>query len=82
MSLFKPKSKFIYKLEIPDMRCGMCELHIKDTIRKVANVKKVDANHFKNQATIYSNESLDIKTIKEEIEKTGYKILNIEMEEH
>ena len=82
MLWFKPKTKYIYKLEIPDMRCGMCELHIADTIRKVVKVKKVVANRFKNVVTIYSNEPLNINNIKEEIEKTGYKVLNIEIEEH
>ena len=82
MLWFKPKTKYIYKLEIPDMRCGMCELHIEDTIRKTVRVKKVVANRFKNLATIYSNESLNVDDLKEAIEKTGYKVLNVEMEEH
>ena len=64
------------------MRCGMCELHIEDTIRKAASVKKVVANRFKNIAIIYSNEPLDTNNIKNEIEKTGYKVLSIEMEEN
>ena len=79
--LFKPKTKYTYKLEIHGMRCGMCELHIENTIRKAVDVKKVVANRFKNLATIYSNESLDINKVKEAIEKTGYEVLNIEMEE-
>lgn len=82
MLWFKTKSKYIYKLEILDMRCGMCELHIEDTIRKAVKVKKVVANRFKNLATIYSNESLDINTVIEEIENTGYKVSNVEVEEH
>ena len=82
MLWFKPKSKYVYKLEILDMRCGMCELHIEDTIRKAVKVKKVVANRFKNLATIYSDESLDINTVKEKIESTGYRVSNIEMEEH
>ncbi len=82
MLWFKPKTKYIYKLTIPDMRCGMCELHIADTIRKTVQVKKVMANRFKNIVTIYSNESLDMTSLKEAIEKTGYRVLNIEKEEH
>ena len=80
--LFKPKTKYIYKLEIHDMRCGMCELHIEDTIRRAAKVKKVVANRFKNVATIYSNEAIDLNSVKKEIEKTGYEVLNIEKEEN
>ncbi len=82
MLWLKPKTKYIYKLEIPDMRCGMCELHIEDTIRKAFQVKKVVANRHKNLATIYTNESLDMNSLREAIEKTGYKVLNIEIEEH
>ena len=82
MLWFKPKTKYLYKLEIPDMKCGMCELHIEDTIRKSVKVKKVVANRFKNRATIYSNEPLDIDSLKEAIEMTGYRVLNVEMEEH
>ena len=82
MSLFKPKTKYIYRLEIPDMRCGMCEAHIEEVIRKSASVKKVVANRHKNLATIYSNEPLNIAMIKEEITKTGYRVLNIELLEN
>ena len=78
--LFKPKTKYVYKLEIHGMRCGMCELHIEDTIRKAVKVKKVVANRFKNVATIYSNEAIDLNSVKDKIKKSGYEILNIETE--
>ena len=82
MSWFRPKTKYVYKLDIPDMRCGMCEAHIENIIRKTVKVKKVKANRFKNLAIIYSNDSLDIDSIKLEIEKTGYRVLGIHKEEH
>ena len=82
MLWFEPKTKYVYKLEIPGMRCEMCEAHIKDIIRKSASVKKVTANRHKNLATIYSNDHLDADVIKKAIEKTGYKVLSIEVEEH
>ena len=78
--LFKPKTKYVYKLEIHGMRCGMCELHIEDTIRKAVKVKKVVANRFKKVVTIYSNEAIDLNSVKDKIKKTGYEILNIETE--
>ena len=40
MLWFEPKTRYVYKLSIPDMRCGMCEFHIEDTIRKTVTVKK------------------------------------------
>ena len=82
MLLFKPKTKYIYKLNIHDMRCGECELHIQNLIRKAATVKKVVANRFKKEVIIYTNESLNINQIKAEIEKTGYKVLKTEIEVH
>ena len=39
MFFIKPKAKFIYSLEVPDMHCGMCEAHIEDIIRKSAKIK-------------------------------------------
>ena len=77
MFLFKIKAKYVYKLEVLDMRCGMCEAHIEDTVRKNFNIKKVVANRHKNLVTIYSNEELDIERIKQVISATGYRLMNI-----
>ena len=63
------------------MRCGMCEAHIEDTVRKNFNIKKVVANRHKNLVTIYSNEELDIERIKQVISATGYRLMNIVKEE-
>lgn len=77
MFLFKIKAKYVYKLEVLDMRCGMCESHIEDTVRKNFDIKKVVANRHKNLVTVYSNEELDIERIKQVISATGYRLMNI-----
>ena len=70
----KNKAKYVYELNVFDMRCGMCEMHIEDLVRKNFKVKKVKANRFKNLLTISSNEELDLEKVKEAIKATGYKI--------
>ena len=79
--LFKKKDNLItYKLEIHGMRCGMCESHINDTIRKNFNVKKVKSSHLKKETIIESLEELDLDKLKEAIDKTGYELINITKE--
>ncbi len=80
MFFIKPKAKFIYSLEVPDMHCGMCEAHIEDIIRKSAKIKKVTADRHKSLVTIYSDEPLDMELIKASITKTGYRVNNIKEE--
>ena len=74
MCLFKKHYPFMYKVEVFDMKCGMCEAHIQDVIRKNFNIKKVKANRFKNKVIIESDEWLDTEKIKIVISSTGYKV--------
>ena len=80
MLFIKPKAKYVYSLEVPDMHCGMCEAHIEDVIRKSARIKKVTANRHKSLVNIYSDEPLDVELIKTSITKTGYRVNNIKKE--
>lgn len=69
-------------LKIEGMRCGMCEAHICDVIRKSCYVKKVTASHVKNEAVIESESPIDKEALKSAIEKTGYKVGEITEEEY
>lgn len=69
-------------LKIEGMRCGMCEAHICDVIRKSCYVKKVTASHVKNEAIIESESPIDKEALKSAIEKTGYKVGEITEEEY
>ena len=71
MELFK------YVLSVRGMRCGACESHVSDVIRKNFEVKKVKANRFKKIVEIYANEPLDEDKLKEVINQTGYYYLGI-----
>ena len=82
MFLFKKKGLIKYRLEIHGMKCGMCESHINDVIRKNFDVKKVKSNRFKNQTIILSKFALDEEKIKSVIAETGYELKEIRKEEY
>lgn len=70
----KNKTKYVYILNVLGMRCGMCEMHLEDLIRKNFDVKKVKADRFKNNMTIYSNIELDLNEVESAINKSGYQV--------
>lgn len=67
-------------LKIDGMMCGMCESHINDTIRQNFKIKKVTSSHSKATTEIISEDPLDEAAVKEVIDKTGYKVLEIKAE--
>ena len=64
-------------LKINGMACGMCEAHINDAIRQAFKVKKVSSSHSKGETVIIAEE-IDDERIREVIEKTGYKLVEIQ----
>ena len=73
-----------YTLNVEGMRCGMCESHVNDIVRKNANVKlkKVDSSHAKNETVIIAEDGLDVNKIIEGIANMGYKVLGQKEEEY
>lgn len=67
-----------YILKVYGMRCGMCESHINDVIRRNFNVKRVNSSHIKNTTTIFTEEELSEDAIKKVIDATGYELTTIE----
>lgn len=67
-------------LKIDGMMCGMCESHINDTIRQGFKIKKVTSSHSKGTTEIISEDALDEAAVKEAVDKTGYKVLEIKAE--
>lgn len=66
-------------LKIEGMMCGMCEVHICETIRKaVPTAKKVSASRGKKEASFISEEAVDANTLKDAINATGYSCLSVE----
>ena len=59
-------------LEVEGMRCGMCETHVNDVVRRVEGVKKVASSHAKGRTEVVAEDSVNIALIKEAIAKQGY----------
>lgn len=59
-------------LNVYGMKCGMCEAHINDTIRKNYKAKKVKSNHKKNETTFIIEDEHFINMIIEAIKSLGY----------
>lgn len=64
-------------VKVEGMRCGMCEAHINDTVRKeFPEVKKVSSSHSKGETVIVSPEPIDLARLKAAIDATGYEYVS------
>ena len=68
-------------LGIDGMKCGMCEAHINDLIRKKIKVNKVSSNHKKGETTIICDTYLSQDLLDNVFEGSGYKIDSLKREE-
>ena len=64
-------------LKIDGMACSMCESHVNDAIRGAFDVKKVSSSHSNGEAEIISETYLPQDKLREAIEKTGYRVLDV-----
>ncbi|MCD8363972.1 MAG: cation transporter [Lachnospiraceae bacterium] len=71
---------FKITLDIDGMACGMCEAHVNEAVRKVADVKKVTSSHSKGRTEILSETEIDETKLREAIEATGYRVLSVKTE--
>ena len=61
-------------------RCGMCETHVNDVVRRVEGVKKVASSHAKGRTEVIAEDSVNAALIKEAIAKQGYGVGRIQTE--
>ena len=66
-----------YILSVRGMRCGMCESHIQDIIRKNFDIVKVKANRHKKEVLILAKIPFDESRLAEVMNSTGYPYLGI-----
>lgn len=69
-------------IRIDGMMCGMCETHVNDTVRKLVPKAKVKSNHSKGICTVIWDEPLDEAALREALDPTGYKVLEVTSEPH
>ncbi len=63
-----------YILGIDGMRCGMCEMHVEEAIKKVISAKRVAASHINKNVVIITEENLDEYDFEKALKETGYRI--------
>lgn len=59
-------------LNVEGMKCGMCEAHINDAVRKTSKIKKVKSNHKRKETIIIMENDIDIPKIISSIKSLGY----------
>ena len=62
-------------IKIDGMKCGECESHVNDIIRRNFKVKKVSSSHRTGEVKILSKEELNLQEIEEKLMSYGYKII-------
>lgn len=60
------------------MRCGMCETHVQDVVRKNMTVTRVKASHVKNELVVITENNYIEEDFKNIIDPTGYRITSFE----
>ncbi len=70
-------------VKIDGMMCGMCEAHIRDTVRRAfPDAKKVSASRKSGEATFLSDGAVDEEALKKAITDTGYTFVSVSSEEY
>ena len=70
-----------YIVTVEGMKCGMCEAHVNNAIRKAFDVKKVSSSKDKCLTEIIVEKDISEENIKNVIQAEGYKVGEIKKEE-
>ena len=68
-------------VKIEGMKCPMCEAHVNECVKKAFSVKSVESSHANDETVIVTEKAIDHAALQAEIEKTGYKVIEITEEE-
>ena len=68
-------------VKIEGMKCPMCEAHATDAVKKAFEVKSVESSHVNKETVIITEKPIDHEALQTEIEKTGYRVVEIFEEE-
>lgn len=69
-------------VKVEGMRCGMCESHVNDIVRRNFNVKKVTSSHVKGETVILSEQPIDAEQLVCVISADGYGASDVREEEY
>lgn len=68
--------------KVDGMRCGMCESHVNDVVRRNFDVKKVNATHAKGEVVIVSEQPVDEQKLRFVVGEQGYAVGTVTSEEY
>lgn len=68
--------------KVDGMRCGMCESHVNDVVRRNFYVKKVNASHAKGEVVIVSEQPVDEQKLRFVVGEQGYAVGTVTSEEY
>lgn len=68
--------------KVDGMRCGMCESHVNDVVRRNFDVKKVNASHAKGEVVIVSEQPVDEQKLRFAVGEQGYSVGTVTSEEY
>ncbi len=73
------KGTLTYVVSVQGMKCGMCESHINDIIRKEFDVVKVKSSRKSQTTTIVTKRILNPSKIRSAIGSLGYNVLSVRL---
>lgn len=68
--------------KVDGMRCGMCESHVNDVVRRNFDVNKVNASHAKGEVVIVSEQPVDEQKLRFVVGEQGYAVGTVTSEEY
>ncbi len=69
-------------MNVDGMRCGMCESHVNDAVRKACSVKKVTSSYAKGKTVVVAEDNIDVNAIVSAITSQGYKVTDVTTRPH
>lgn len=64
-------------MNVDGMRCGMCESHVNDAVRKACAIKKVTSSHTKGKTVVVAADDTDVNAIVNAIASQGYNVTDV-----
>lgn len=65
-------------LNVEGMKCGMCESHVNDVVRRVDGVKKVSSSHVKGRTAVVAEDGVSREDILNAVAAQGYGVSLVE----
>lgn len=62
-------------IKVNGMVCNGCENRVKNALKEIEKIEKVDANYKKGIVTIASKSEVDVNIIEEKIKDLGFEVV-------